>query len=170
MVDGGPFVFVWAIDDDLHVVLKPLDGSQGDWIGIVSAKDEHVHRFVDGDVFGRNAYHRSICISVNDIQLTQIFCFCFFNLFERNWPTFHSEKLRRLNRFLLQVVGDRITGPAGDVASMVMSIESENQSTLGNKCPIRLNKDKSLLVVEVSLNKDSFREKFPNQTAQERQV
>ncbi len=53
-------------------------------------------------------------------------------------PTFDSEKLGRLNRFLLQVVGDCITGSTGDIASMVVPIEGENQSTLGNKCTIRL--------------------------------
>ena len=64
----------WNCDDKL-----PLYGDQIYWIGVVSAEDENIHRFVDSDVLRGHHHHRSVCIWINQLlfELTLIFIIFF---------------------------------------------------------------------------------------------
>ena len=116
--------------------LSPADRGEGHRIGVVGAKDEHVHRFVDGDVVRRHEHGRRVCRRKKKQDTTLVEWVRLGTKIKRKRPetseerhrTLDLEQVRRLDGLFGAVLGDRVGRLARQVALVVVAVQRENQT------------------------------------------
>ena len=116
----------------------PLDGRQEDGIGVVGAKDEHVHRFVDRDVLRRHHHGGRNCGNIETFHSLK-------KSVTTAGRTVNLEELRSFDGLVLTVLGDCVGRLTGDVTLVIVTVQREDQSAPGDERSVLLRHTKTQL-------------------------
>ena len=116
----------------------PLDGRQEDGIGVVGAKDEHVHRFVDRDVLRRHHHGGRNCGNIETFHSLK-------KSVTTAGRTVNLEELRSFDGLVLTVLGDCVGRLTGDVTLVIVTVQREDQSAPGDERSVLLRRTKTQL-------------------------